>query len=85
MFSHVLNVFSTCSPQVFTLLAPYCIAAFINSVALVAVLCFFVCLGYVALNETAGELENPFVSLPTPRVAHTPRAWHTRPHVASFV
>jgi len=45
---------------IFVILAPYCIAAFVNSVALCGVLCFFVTLGYVALNETASELENPF-------------------------
>jgi len=37
-----------------------CIAAFMDSAALVAIISFFVLLGYVALNETARELEQPF-------------------------
>jgi len=45
---------------VFQGLAPLCIAAFMNSLPLVAILSFFVCLGYIALNETARELEMPF-------------------------
>jgi hypothetical protein len=44
----------------FIVLAPMCIGAFVNSVALTTALSFFVCLGYVALNETARELEQPF-------------------------
>jgi len=45
---------------VFTVLAPMCIGAFMDSVPLVVALSFFVCMGYVALNETARELEMPF-------------------------
>jgi len=45
---------------VFSALAPMCISAFIESTPLVAIICFFVLLGYVALNETARELEQPF-------------------------
>ena len=45
---------------VFTLIVPMCISAFMRSTAIVAVLCFFVILGYTALNETACELEHPF-------------------------
>ena len=45
---------------VFLALAPICIAAFVDSVPLVAVLSFFTCVGYTALNETARELEMPF-------------------------
>ena len=45
---------------VFSILAPMCIAAFIDSTPLVAAVSFFVLLGYIALNETARELENPF-------------------------
>ncbi|KAL3926887.1 MAG: hypothetical protein SGPRY_003091, partial [Prymnesium sp.] len=41
-------------------MAPLCIAAFMSSLPLVAILSFFVSLGYVALNETARELEMPF-------------------------
>lgn len=37
-----------------------CIAAFVDSVWLVSVISAAVLLGYVALNETARELENPF-------------------------
>ena len=44
----------------FIVLAPMCIGAFVDSVALTAVLSFAVVLGYVALNETARELEQPF-------------------------
>jgi hypothetical protein len=45
---------------VFNLVAPMCIAAFMNSLPLIGILSFFVCLGYTALNETAAELEHPF-------------------------
>lgn len=45
---------------VFSMLAPMCIAAFMDSVYLVTIISFFVLLGYVALNETARELEQPF-------------------------
>ena len=37
-----------------------CIAAFMDAWQLTAVLCFFVSLGYFALNETARELEHPY-------------------------
>lgn len=46
--------------HVFVLFVPYCVAAFVDSIALVSALCFFACLGYVSLNEAASELENPF-------------------------
>ena len=42
---------------VFSVLAPMCIAAFMDSAPLVSIISFFVLLGYVALNETARELE----------------------------
>ena len=45
---------------VFSLLAPMCIAAFIDDPALVSIISFFVLLGYIALNETARELELPY-------------------------
>jgi hypothetical protein len=45
---------------VFNLIAPMCIAAFMDSEWLIALLSFFVCLGYHSLNETAAELEHPF-------------------------
>jgi predicted membrane chloride channel (bestrophin family) len=45
---------------VFSILAPMCLAAFINDVALVSIMSFFVTLGYIALNETARELECPY-------------------------
>lgn len=45
---------------VFCLLAPMAIAAFMDSVWLTGSISFFVVLGYVALNETARELEQPF-------------------------
>jgi predicted membrane chloride channel (bestrophin family) len=44
----------------FTVLAPMCLCAFVNSTPLVIILAFFVLLGYIALNETARELEQPF-------------------------
>jgi len=45
---------------VFLVLAPICIGAFVDSVPLVSTLSFFVCIGYVSLNEVARELEMPF-------------------------
>ena len=45
---------------VFQALVPMSIAAFIDCPPLVCIICFFVCLGYMALNETARELEHPF-------------------------
>lgn len=44
----------------FQLLVPMAVAAFVDSPPLVACLCFFICLGYMALNEAARELEHPF-------------------------
>jgi len=44
----------------FQVLVPMCVAAFVDSPPLVATLCFFVCLGYMSLNEVARELEHPF-------------------------
>ena len=44
----------------FQVLVPMCVAAFVDSPPLVAALCFFICLGFMALNETARELEHPF-------------------------
>jgi hypothetical protein len=52
-------VFSRAGPDGATSF-PQCISAFIESTPLVAIICFFVLLGYVALNETARELEQPF-------------------------
>ena len=45
---------------VFQVIAPMCVAAFMDNEILIGVLSFFVCLGYTALNETAAELEHPF-------------------------
>ena len=45
---------------VFQIIVPMVLAAFVDSPPLVAVLCFFVMLGYWSLNETAIELEHPF-------------------------
>jgi len=42
------------------IIAPMCVAAFMNNEILIGILSFFVCLGYNALNETAAELEHPF-------------------------
>ena len=36
------------------------VAAFVDCPPLVAVLSFFICLGYLSLNEVARELEHPF-------------------------
>ena len=36
------------------------VAAFLDYPPLVAALSFFVCLGYMSLNETAREIEDPF-------------------------
>ena len=44
----------------FSCLAPMCICAFIESTPLAVIISFFVLLGYIALNETARELEQPF-------------------------
>lgn len=44
----------------FQVLVPMCVAAFVDCPPLVATLSFFVCLGYMALNEAARELEHPF-------------------------
>ena len=44
----------------FQVLVPMAVAAFVDSPPLVGAVCFFVCLGYMALNETARELEHPF-------------------------
>ena len=45
---------------VFQALMPMVVAAFIDSISLVSVVCFFTCLGYFALNEVAREIELPF-------------------------
>ena len=45
---------------VFVILVPMCVAAFVDCPPLVATLSFFVCTGYMALNEAARELEHPF-------------------------
>jgi hypothetical protein len=45
---------------VFSVLAPMCLCAFLESTPLVVVITFFVLIGYIALNETARELEQPF-------------------------
>ena len=45
---------------VFNLIAPMCIAAFMNNEVLIGILAFFVNLGYQSLNEAAAELEHPF-------------------------
>ena len=45
---------------VFSLIAPMCVAAFMNNEVLVGILSFFVNLGYQSLNETAADLEHPF-------------------------
>jgi len=45
---------------IFSVLAPMCISAFLESVPLVTIISFFVNIGYTALNETARELEQPF-------------------------
>ena len=44
----------------FQVFVPMAVAAFVDSPPLVASLCFFICLGYMALNEAARELEHPF-------------------------
>lgn len=44
----------------FQVLVPMCVAAFVDSPALVATLSFFTCLGYMGLNEVARELELPY-------------------------
>ena len=44
----------------FQVLVPMAVAAFVDCPPLAGALCFFVCLGYMALNETARELEHPF-------------------------
>ena len=45
---------------VFSVLLPLCVSAFVDSVGLVVSVSFFAVLGYVALNETARDLETPF-------------------------
>jgi len=45
---------------IFMVLAPICIGAFMDSIALVTIISFFTCMGYAGLNETARELEMPF-------------------------
>ena len=44
----------------FLVIAPMCIASFVKDKALIGVLSFFACLGYMSLNEAAAELEQPF-------------------------
>jgi predicted membrane chloride channel (bestrophin family) len=45
---------------VFSVLLPMCVSAFVDSVGVVVSVSFFAVLGYVALNETARDLETPF-------------------------